>query len=113
LAILKKGEELQFECFKALQWDFKGILHPKMKILSTFIYPQVVANLYEFLSSAEQHKGRYFEERLEPSSCLAPLTSIVEKKYYGSQWCPSSNRSSKYIALCLVEERNSYRFATT
>jgi len=43
-----------------------------------FTHPQVVANLYEFLSSAE-HKGRYFEERLEPNSCLAPLTSIVEK----------------------------------
>jgi len=52
-----------------------------MKILSSFIHPQVVANLYEFLSSAE-HKGRYFEERLEPRSCLAPLTSIVEKKKY-------------------------------
>jgi len=36
-------------------------------------------NLYEFLSSAE-HKGRYFEERLGTNSCLAPLTSIVEKK---------------------------------
>jgi len=34
---------------------FKGILHPKIKILSSFTYPQVVANLYEFLSSAE-HK---------------------------------------------------------
>jgi len=42
----------------------------------SFIHPQVVANLYEFLSSAE-HKGRYFEERLEPNSCGAPLTSIV------------------------------------
>jgi len=31
-----------------------------------------------FLSTAE-HNGRYFEERLEPNSCLAPLTSIVEK----------------------------------
>jgi len=31
------------------------LLNPKMKI-------QVVANLFEFLSSAE-HKGRYFEER--------------------------------------------------
>jgi len=37
---------------------------PKMKILSSFTHPQVVANLYEFLSSAE-HKGRYFEEPLE------------------------------------------------
>jgi len=49
-----------------------------MKILSSFTHPQVVANLHEFLSSAEQ-KGRYFEERLE-QSCLAPLTSMVEKK---------------------------------
>jgi len=29
----------------------------------------------EFLSSAEL-KERYFEERMEPNSCLAPLTSI-------------------------------------
>jgi len=27
-----------------------------------------------------KHKGRYFEEQLEPNSCLATLTSIVEKK---------------------------------
>jgi len=55
---------------------FKGTLHPEMKILSSFTHPQVVANLNEFFSSAE-HKGRYFEECLEPSSCLAPLTSIA------------------------------------
>jgi len=41
----------------------KGILPPKLKILS-FTHLQVVANLYTFLSSA-QHKGRYFEIRLE------------------------------------------------
>jgi len=46
--------------------SLKGILHPKMKILS-FTHPQVVANLHEFLSSAE-HKGRYFEERLKLNS---------------------------------------------
>jgi len=49
-----------------------------MKILSSCTRLQVVANLYAFLSSAE-HKGRYFKGRLEPSSYLAPLTSIVEK----------------------------------
>jgi len=37
-----------------LESTFKGILYPK------FTYPQVVANLYEFLSS-DEHKGRYFE----------------------------------------------------
>jgi len=63
---------------KFINMIIKGILHPKMKILS-FTHPQVVANLYEFLSSAE-HKGRCFEERLGPNSCLTPLTSIVEKK---------------------------------
>ncbi len=34
----------------------KGIVHPKMKILSSFTHPKVVPNLYEFLSSAE-HKN--------------------------------------------------------
>jgi len=37
--------------------DFKGIVHPKMKILSLFTDPQVVPNLYVFICSAE-HKGR-------------------------------------------------------
>jgi len=37
----------------------KGIAHPNIKILSLFIHPQVVLNLYEFLCSVE-HK-RYFE----------------------------------------------------
>jgi len=41
----------------------KGIVHQKMKILSSFTHPQGVPNLYEFLCSAE-HKGRYFEESL-------------------------------------------------
>ncbi len=33
--------------------DIKGIVHPKMKILSLFTHPQVVPNLYECLCSAE------------------------------------------------------------
>ncbi len=41
----------------------KGIVHPKMKILSSFTHPQVFPNLYECLCSAE-HKGRYSEESL-------------------------------------------------
>ncbi len=38
----------------------KGLNHSKMKILS-FTHPEVVPNLYEFLSAVE-HKKRYFEE---------------------------------------------------
>jgi len=57
-----------------VQENILKILHPKLKILLLFTHPQVFVNLYEFLSSAE-HKGRCFEERFEPNSCLAPLTS--------------------------------------
>ncbi len=45
----------------------KGIVLPKMKILSSFTHPQVVPNLYECLCSAE-HKGRYSEECGKQSS---------------------------------------------
>ncbi len=39
----------------------KGIVHPKLKMLSSFNHPQVVPNLYECFCSAEQ-KGIYLEE---------------------------------------------------
>jgi len=39
----------------------KGIVHPKMKILSSFSHPQVVPNLYVFICS-DEHKGKYLEE---------------------------------------------------
>ncbi len=39
----------------------KGIVHPKVKILSSFTYPQVIPNLYEFRISVEL-KRRYFKE---------------------------------------------------
>jgi len=40
---------------------FKGLVHPKMKILSVFTHPHVVPNLCVFICSAE-HKGRYMEK---------------------------------------------------
>ncbi len=46
---------------------FKGIIRPKMKVLSSFTHPQAVPNLYEFRFSAEYYNfdvlRRYFEER--------------------------------------------------
>ncbi len=60
---------------------FKGIVHPKMKILSSFTHPQVVPNLYECVCSAE-HKERYSEECEKQSSSGAPLTSRVFFSYY-------------------------------
>ncbi len=47
------------QLFLLLKYEVKGIVHPKMKMLSSFTHPQVVPNLYECLCSAE-HKGRYY-----------------------------------------------------
>ncbi len=47
--------------FEHLWLKVKGIVHPKMKMMSPFTHPQVVPNLFECLCSAE-HKGRYSEE---------------------------------------------------
>jgi len=77
----------------------KGILQPKLKILSSFTHPQVVMSFFLLLNT----KRRYFEERLEANSCLAPLTSIVEKiKYYGNQWCQAYNR------LCSQQKKETH-----
>ncbi len=61
----------------------KVIVHPKIKILSSFTHPQVVPTLYAFLCSAE-HKGRYSEECGKQSSSGALFS------YYGNQWCPKT-----------------------
>jgi len=72
-----------------------------MKILSSFTHPQVVANLYEFLSS-----------RLEPNSCLTPLTFIVEKTK-NTMEVKGAKVRLPHLPLCSAEEINLYRFATT
>ncbi len=94
----------------------KGIVHPKMKILSSFIHPQVVPNLYECLCSAE-HKGRYSEECGKQSSFWGTIDfhSIVNNsmEVNGAPKQPGYKLSSKYLPLCLAEQRHSYRFGTT
>ncbi len=57
----------------------KGIVHPKMNILS-FTHPEVGPNLSECLCSVE-HKGRYSEEWGKQQYFFS---------YYGSQWCPKT-----------------------
>ncbi len=52
----------------------KGIVHPKMKILSSFTHPQVVPNLYECLCSAE-HKEDI-------------LKNVGNKAILGHHWLP-------------------------
>ncbi len=76
------GKMAKLKCIKHILnknreiYAIKGIVHPKMKILSSFTHPQLVPNLYGCLCSAE-HKGRYSEECGKQSSSGAPLTSIV------------------------------------
>ncbi len=96
--------------------EVKGVVHPKIQILSSFTHPQVVPNLYECLCSSE-HKGRYSEECGNQSSSEAPLTSIVFFsllwKSNGAPKQPGYKLSSKYLPLCSAGQRNSYRFGTT
>ncbi len=96
--------------------SLKGIVHPKMKILSSFTHPHVVPNLYECLCSAE-HKGRYSEECGKQSSSGAPLTSIVFIFPTMEVNCAPKQSgyklSSECLPLCSVEQRHSYRFGTS
>jgi len=42
-----------FKCNDFQTW-LKGIVHFKMKILSSFTHPQVVSNLYEFINFTQK-----------------------------------------------------------
>ncbi len=98
-----------------LIFSIKVMVHPKMKILSSFTHPQVVPNLYECLCSSE-HKGRYSEECGKQSSSGAPLTSIIffpTMEVNGAQKQSGYKLSSKYLPLCSTEQRHSYSFGTT
>ncbi len=90
----------------------KGTVHPKMRIPSSITHPQVLPNPYECVCS--EHKGRYFEESLQPG---APLTSIFEKKITmevnGAPKLLRFPHSSEYLALCSAYQTHSYRFENT
>ncbi len=87
--------------------SIKGIVHPKMKMMSSFTHPQVVPNLYECLCSAE-HKGIYSEECGKQSSSVAPLTSIV---FFLLLWKPMVPQNSlvtnliQNIFLCVRQNK--------
>ncbi len=124
--LLRKMKKLVFLYFYSWKVSYldvykhkglKGIVHPKMKMLSSFTHPQVVPNLYECVCSAE-HKGRYSEECGIESSSGAPLTSMVyiffpTMEVNGAPKQPDYKLSSKFLPLCSAEQRNSYRFRTT
>ncbi len=59
--LTKELSAIMHEPVRHKHTDLKGIVHPKMKIMSLITHPRVDANLYECLSSVK-HKWRYFEE---------------------------------------------------
>ncbi len=91
-----------------VELKLKRIVHPKMKILSSFTHPQVVPNLYEYLSSAE-HKGRYSEECGKPSSSGAPLTSIAFFPPLWKSMVPQNSLVTNFlqnIFLCVQQNKD-------
>ncbi len=72
---------------------FKGIVHPQMKILSSFTHPEVVPNLYECLCFAE-NKVRYSEECGKQSSSGVFFFPTMEVN--GAPKQPGYKLSSKY-----------------
>ncbi len=87
---------------------FKGIVHPKMKILSSFTHPQVVPNLYECLCSAE-HKGRYSDECGKQSSSGALLTSIFFFFLLWKSMVPQNSLVTNFlqnIFLCVRQNKD-------
>ncbi len=59
-------------------FSFKGVVHPKIKLILSFIHPQVFENM------------NFFQLFNTKEDILKPLTYIVWKKYYGSQWLPAT-----------------------
>ncbi len=85
----------------------KGIVHPKMKILSSYNHPQVVPNLYEFICSAG-HKGRYSEESGKQNSSWAPLTAIVFFYLLWKSMVPQNSLVTDFlqnIFLCVRQKK--------
>ncbi len=75
----------------------KGIVHPKMNVLSSFNQPQVVLNLYEFHSSIE-HKRRYFEEQFMIATDFHYMGKKILCKSMASVSCLFCfQHSSKYV----------------
>ncbi len=109
--VLKMNEGLtgleRHECEQLMtELKFLGIVHPKMKILSSFTHPQVVPNLYEFLSSVE-YKRRIFWRILVTKQLTVAIDSIaffslLSLCYYGSQWLPLTVWWPTFFKICVL-----------
>ncbi len=87
-----------------MEHSLKGIVHPKMNILSLFTHPQVVPHLYEFFSSAE-HKKRIFWRMLLTKQLVVAIGFHSTFSIYGSQWLAYS---SEYLLLCSARKKETH-----
>ncbi len=87
---------------------FKGIVHPKMKMLSAFTHPKVDPNL---LNTLEDILKKVYNQAV-----LGHHWLVGKIQDYGSQRLPELlcfPQTSEYLPLCSAEQRHSYRFGTT
>ncbi len=80
----------------------KGIVHPNMKMLSSFTHPQVVPNLHEFL---------LLNTNKDILKNICNWTSIVWEKSWTS-WNTIRNNNMQLTVLCYVWENTSYIFCS-
>ncbi len=87
---------------------FKGTVHPKMKILSSFLltlmYFQTCMNVFVLLNTKE--------DILKNEGNGAVLVNQCFFSYYGSQWCPWLQTFFK-ISSFSVQNKHKYRFGNT
>ncbi len=100
---------LVYLCIYFCSQAFKWIVHTKMKNMSSFTYlfTQVVPNLYECLCSAE-HKGRYSKECGKQSHSGTPLTSIVFFPLLWKSMVPQNRLDTNFlqnIFLCVQQNK--------
>ncbi len=74
---------------KKWDWQFRGIVQPKMKTLSSFTLSHVVLNLYDFLSSVK--KGKNIKVAYDSCTVLLALTKIIIIIIINVNWKKAEN----------------------
>jgi len=89
----------------------KGIVHPKMSILSSFVrFFQTCMSFFLLLNTNEDILKNVGKWTVDGLHCLPWKKNTMEVN--GAHQLFSYWHSSKYLRLCSTEERNSYRFGT-
>jgi len=88
-----------------VEYPFKGIVHSKIVIMSSFTHPQVVP-IFLLLNTKKDILKNVGNQTMTPIVWRTKPFGPVNQQF-GFQHC------SKYFLLCSAEDRNSWRFGTT